>query len=1600
MSTRSSRELGLGRRSLVTALTLALALQGFPAVPGYAEPASGAAASTSEPVSDGQDVPDGTAASATSGDAGAEGVEAADAAPADEEASPSASAEATAAEAPALAAAPPASAPTETVELWVDGSTGSDADDGSSTAPLKSLGKALELQAANPAITTIKIKGSFSAPAAATIPAGVTLVVAGVTTMEGTGADGITLASGSTLRCLDGATLTMSGFGTALTARAGSTITDGSYVFEDNAGGNVTRGIALGGTVRGSGGKDSLTITADDKNDTNFYESGITFENCTVSVNSQTRTWFDARDLNLKNASLTVAGFGQTYYMNQLNMSDSELTINKGSSWRYPTGMAIQSSCNIVNSHITSNTGSTAGISIGGNASTTVTVTNSTIELNNGGVGGLNVNTGKVVFNNSTLKGNGKNSGALFGAQGNGYIEFDGSSLVESPAAKNADTGAGQTGTNYVVLGGSHLVKYAPDYNSGSGSTVPTNGADNGNERLMLFTLADASTSALSPLNSNGTSYSYPVANASSDGQKHVWVPAESVTFRLNAPDAAQAVGARFSDGTVADKAAVAMRGYALADATPAAGSAQVPGDPTALGYHFEGWFYRDADGVERAYDSSVTVNAPLVVYAKWSSDSASYGIVYHSNLADDATYTVSANRPDRSATVASIDAAIAANGAFSQPGKIFKGWNTSADGRGEEHASGDVLTLPTDKSSVDLYAQWEDQLATVRFSANGGTFSDDSVFKTKTDVFSISTEANGGEVATVKRQAKVSDNQKLGDLLKSLDGSVDASTAGIATPSKDTAGFEGMASRAGFLLEHETKDLTFLGYVYGHEYSYWYDDPQGSDVAALDSGTTVKGDVTYYLKWKDDPSVPTIQASGALDADMWGDSKDVSNEIKFVEAGKEFSLTGAIDTTAIKDQMRSIEKSFGEGPEHFSDIALSGAASTFTAKITLPDEVRVPADPQVQVAGMGDLFRLDSVTASGQEVTVTFRLNDGFTNYQLLKDAVEGTGLAAGHATGIDDSNFITATISGLTLADGVQNGVEFAATGDVSGNFFAVAKKGSETKRFVFDWTSQQLEAGRDPRGDDVRQTMVSVVPSTIGLPADLEADGDTEHEAVHEVLQGEEVNLTGVVGVTSVKSQMEAIEGQFGTTPDRFESIALSDLSSGFVATLTLPEGVSPKVGLGKRDVTVEGFSDTFAVSDVTTEGNKVTVTMDLKSGIANYQQLKDAVSAVSDTMRLTVPTRVSDDVAAGTRLSVTGTVTGTFHSKATSEGGKTKVFAFTWNGEQTDEGRDAILSASDPTIQLTLATTSPIEGGLEGDMLVAGDTEHDAVIRAEKGSSFDLTGAIDVAPVKAQMAAIEARYPGVSHEDIKLDVRDFGFSASFTVPDDIELPASLDPSQVTTEAFGPGFKVGDVRVDGKTVTVSFVLSDPDQITTYDKLEAVVDAAGDAGENSPSWMRLVIPGFKVSTNAETGKTLTIVGTVGGHFAARATTDEGTSKVFSFVWNGTQWAPGKDAVATDDDTIQLSLEVTEPSNPKPNPKPKPNPNPNPNPNPTPDPAPQPGPVPALPGHVGHVVRKVLSRLPKTGDDLSPVAYVAVTGLAAASLLVAFRLRRRDDKA
>ncbi|WP_246824629.1 InlB B-repeat-containing protein [Olsenella sp. HMSC062G07] len=1404
--------------------------------------------------------------------------------------------------------------------VFVDGTNGNDANDGSSFdgRAVKTLAKALQMQAANPTITTLCVKGNIALPATASIPSGVTLSVAAdgaQVTGSGNSVDGIVLKSGATLT--GAGTLTMTGFKTALTAERGSTITDGTYVLKDNAAGSGTHGLFLAGTVKGSAGKDKLTITADDKSNTNFYAPGITFENCTINVNSQARTWFDAYDLNLRNASLTVKGFGQTFYVGKLNMEDSDLTINPSFYGR--TGMTIQGASNIVNSRITANAGSTAGISVGVNNGA-VNVTNSTLEFTNGGVGGLNVNTGTVVLTNSTIKGDGRNSGALFGAQAKGSIEFKEDCLVETPAARDADNGAGQTTKNFVVTGGSYRVKYAPGYNSGMGSTIPANGAANGDERLSLFTLADPSTAALKPLNKSGQPYDYAVAKASSDGEKHVWVPAATVTFKLNAAGAAQQVAAAYPDGSAADVTALAMRGYALETAASVArGSTKAPEAPVAAGYKFRGWFYKDATGAERPFSASTTVSADMTVYATWESDDSSYAVRYHNGAATDATYLSTSSDPARTIKVLSGDDVMKASPSFAVAGKVFKGWTTQPDGAGDAVAAGSTLAVPAGTSVIDLYATWEDRLVSVKFSANGGVFSADSVFKRNPAVFDVTTDENGGEVAVVKRRPKATDKTTLDVLLASLgDGSVSAKTKGIASPTgtNTDAAYTGIASRARHVLGNEDVELIFFGVVYGHEYYYWFTDAAGSSKAKIDGAAELTQDVTYYLKWNVDPAIEHVEGTTTIPSDMWSGSQDKTTSVKEAVTGETFSMTGAVDAAGIVSQMNALETSIAGGLDDLTKIALSDTSSTFTATITLPDGVVVPPNPTVTTTGLGDCFEVTGTSVNGQDVTVTFGLKGSYANYRQLKDAVESTGKDDAPSAVI--AKPITVTVAGLTLdADNVTNGQELAATGVVSGTFSSYAENtvSGKVKKFDYAWNGEQVQGGKDPRGAGIRQTILVVKPAQQTLPADILVGGDTEHESVYPVLAGQTVDFTGTIEASVVKAQMRGIEALFPNTTD-YAGIKLSDMSSSFTATFTIPEGMTLPGNLTKDAIRTDGFADTFSVSDVFVSGKTVTVTMTLKDGIKTYKDLQEAVvTNLGDTMKITLPgVKIDDDVPGGTTATVVGTVSGSFKAHATKVAtGTTKVFSFTWEGVQTPEGMDATATSVDDGIRFTVQVVTPMASTLPGDMLVGANTEHDAPIQAAQGSTFDLTGALLAASIQEQMNNIEAAYPNVSHDAIMLDAMRFSFEATFTVPDGMTLPSDLDASKVIAADFGDGFKVSDVRVSGRTVTVSFGLSDPSSIKTYTDLERVVDAAG----ANDGWMRLTVPGVKIDGDAPAGENLTMVGTVKGSFGAAATSASGTRRVFSFAWEAVQWPDGKDAVASDDETIQLTMRVTQAEGP-----------------------------------------------------------------------------------
>lgn len=422
------------------------------------------------------------------------------------------------------------------------------------------------------------------------------------------------MKSGSHLRMAEGKTLKMKEFKRALVIEEGAELNDGYYILENNAPDEHGRGLNIMGTVKGSSGRDKLVIKANDKYNVNFYTATAVFENATIEVISQKRVWSDAKKLTMTNTSMTLSGYGQGFYIDGgSQIIDSYLYMKEPRGYFYntnSTGMTFQGTGSTISgSTLRADYGSNAGISIGlSNANQILSMTNSTLEFNNSGQGGLNVNTGIVELAGTTIKTNERQRGALYGAQTNAKLIFNADTVVDSAANKDADNGLGQTNDNYVVIGGSHHVKYAPDYKPGgaaAGVAIPTNGVNNGNEKLRLFTLTDSTVTSLNPLNKNNTTYLYSIVKASADGKKYAWLPEVNVTFKLNAPDA------KFQDNTSNDKVLRTYRGGKLSEVE----GNDIPKDPTREGYTFLGWKLKDSTD---SFNTDVAVKEDLIYEAKW----------------------------------------------------------------------------------------------------------------------------------------------------------------------------------------------------------------------------------------------------------------------------------------------------------------------------------------------------------------------------------------------------------------------------------------------------------------------------------------------------------------------------------------------------------------------------------------------------------------------------------------------------------------------------------------------------------------------------------------------------------------------------------------------------------------------------------------------------------------------------------------------------------------------------------------------------------------------------------------------------------------------
>ena len=1376
---------------------------------------------------------------------------------------------------------------------------------------------------------TIHVNGvDASAVNGAAVNKNLTLDICGNTTLTGSGSDtGFTIASGSKIQTSGGAVLTMTGYGKALTIADGAVMADGTYEFSD-----VNTGLDLKGRMEGTS-QDALKVTIRARKNSVGLDTGnnTSFKNVTLTWNGGGQDGWTYRNMTFDNSRVEISGVWLYPYPLTLNSTYFRISGRfGGNSWRGGHVLSIYEKPGVLNNSTMVVDGSRVNVI---NADGLTLNNNSSITVQNSPDGGFNVNYGsKLVLNDSTIKAENVSRGfvaAGYDEQSNLYI--NGSSTVETAASGQADS-VGVNG-EFVVTGGSYKI-YEPQLSRDT-QLIPTNGADNGNEKLTLFHLADPGITELKPINKNGENYIYPVARANEDGQKRVWAPAAAVTYKLNNGNAV------FDDKTSGDKIFRTIRGYSLS----AVAGFEAPGNPTdSTGVKFCGWYYKNDQGEEIAFDpDTVIVTKDLEVYAKWDSHS----IIYHNGSGE--SYIQEAASDQYLADVLTFDEIVKKDEKFKVPGKTFVSWNTAADGSGLSYHGGDQVSFTGDRTQIDLYAQYNTLTYKVSFSAGGGTFSDGSIYK-NSSYFTIETDAGGGETAVLKQTALY--GQTLHDL----------------------------TSQLGLDYNELKPDVNATFQPYGMNYTLsdkqnWYTSADGGESIHFDDqkksfwgftytdygeNPAITSDLTYYLKWKDSISEQDqISANSNISADMWSVDTD-STAVKTVKPGENVYLSGAVDVSSIQSQIKTIAEQFKIEPEKYENIKLVKPSCIFTADITLPDGIDAE-NVSVSAEGYDSCFELEPVRVSEygkKTITIKFTLKDGITDFKKLYDAVNGTGTKS-----LLGEKTIKMTIAGLTVKDDAKVDEMLTAVGNVSGHFESAAfyKTVNETdeanetdaasegtaKKFVFSWGGVQEEKLKDSANSKsvvlsgakrmparaavasssgISASFLPYKPLELTLPGDMTTEGAKDSRAIRPVLEGDELTFIGQLDVSTIKQRIMELGNDYTQPSD----IGLKDVASTFTAEFTLPAELSMPEDVS--GIALEGGSGLFEIDrehTVRTDAQHLTVRFKLKGNYSNYDALNKAVQAVDDILAVRVAkVKVAENIAGNTNLTSSGRLKGDFFAIATYPTGdsssKSKVFAFNWTGVQsTDDqsllknGKDEAQSADDnETIAYTVGTPQLLE--LPGDILAGSDTEHEQVYPALKGDTLDLTGALDVASIKASMAAIESQYPNSKPDQIALTDKEgnpgvtFGFTLTAEFPNGLSVPSDMQ-AQVQDGSFGD-FEIESTVISGQTVTVTFGISKASAITNYAALQACVNSAGGS-----SVMKIRFPGIRVTGDGQ----MTVKAKLKGSFMSYASSN-GNVKSFAFRWDAVQSADknsnalgdGSDYISPGSSDISFTVKTVVPEN------------------------------------------------------------------------------------
>ena len=435
------------------------------------------------------------------------------------------------------------------------------------------------------------------------------------------------------------------------------------------------------------------------------------------------------------------------------------------------------------------------------------------------------------------------------------------------------------------------------------------------------------------------------------------------------------------------------------------------------------------------------------------------------------------------------------------------------------------------------------------------------------------------------------------------------------------------------------------------------------------------------YAPKRHEPGNPLKPVTG-LEADLLISEDTGKNIITKLKTDK-MDFVGALNVEPIKGKLKEIA---GQYQDASKEISLKDLTTTFTAELTLPQELAFPEQVAATLAGAKDKFKITSTTINGQTATVTLTLKDSdkITSFAQLKEAV----------LGVEDQ--LKVTLPGVTFKDTATAGTAYKVTGKITGNFSATATNTATNNEipFNFTWDGKQSQAGAS--ATDPNEIALSVrYVEPMKLPGDILIGTNTEHTEVYEAKKNDVLAFTGTLDVTPVKEQLLQVMENSGVSPDAASTINISDYKSRFVATLTLPNELdfvnNPSVKLLKDN-------SKYKIIETKVEGKTITVTMTVKKeDVTTLADLVEAVNGMEDTLEVVVKgVKFNDQSRPDTNYTVRGTMTGYLTAVASKVAGNNDIpYYFAWEAEQSEEGADYLAKEGSKEITFSLKYTQPSE-----------------------------------------------------------------------------------------------------------------------------------------------------------------------------------------------------------------------------------------------------------------------------------------------------------------